>query len=131
MHILVFVSCTKKQNIPSQLQFHHHHHSTECSYKERPFFNLAPVRPGVEFSSTICVRLSRQIISRLSRRQWQPLSQASFQFYYGIWQGAGPTPQSCSLTAFCGATTSLPIWSTPSLHPEHSLNGGRERRDLR
>ncbi len=63
---------------------------------ERPFLNLAPSRAGGEFTDTICIWLRRQIISRLSRRQWQLLSGASFPFYYGIWQGAGPTPQSCS-----------------------------------
>lgn len=86
-------------------------HSTE-----RPFLNLALSRASGDFSSTICTWLSRQIVSRLSRRQWHLLSRASFPFYYGIWQEAGPTPQSCSLTVYCGAITSLPIWSTPSLH---------------
>lgn len=97
-------------------------HSTE-----RPFLNLSVSRGGWEFSNTICVWLSRRIISRLSRRQWQLLSRASFPFYYGIWQGAGPTPQSCSLTVYCGAITSLPIWSTPSLHFEQCLGGEKGR----
>lgn len=83
---------------------------------ERPFLNLAMSRAG----GTIGILLSWQIISRLSGRQRQPLSRTTFLFYYGIWQGACPTLQNCSQPMYCGAVTSLPIWSTPSLLSEQS-----------
>lgn len=129
VHMPAFILCTSRHTFlynynPIIVMLYTH--STE-----RPFLNLALSRAGGEFSHTICVLLSRQIISRLSRRQWQPLSRASFPFYYGIRQGAGPKLQRCSLMMYCGALTSLPIWSTPSLHSERSLGGGTERESAR
>lgn len=92
VQVIAFILCTRRQT------FLHNYNTIILRLRThsagRPFLHFALA--GGEVSNTLCIWLSQQIISRLSSRQWRPLSGASFPLSYRIWQEAGPTRQSCS-----------------------------------
>ena len=106
----------KATNTPAQLQYHHP--QAEDSFSRKAISSFCPgwwrsqQHPMYMTESANHFKVIKQTVAALI---WSFISSL-------LWDVAGSRYCAAKLF-FCGAITSLPIWSTPSLHAELCLGG--------